>query len=152
MIASAPFAYNLVIREWLNGALFPLSLSLSFIISVFLLDTWRMHGKGWTTLPGIKVSCALWWLFSAESVRAGIVWVLLRIQNDNQRVSYLLDFAVNIGFVLGAITLIGSFLRCIYLFTPSKWGHVYWVASVLLTVIFLVLSDILPPFPLLPHR
>lgn len=151
MIVSTPFQYNLVIREWLNGALFPLSLALAFIIGVFLFDTWRIHGRGWTTLPGIRTSCAMWWLFSAESIRAGIVWILLRIQNDGQRVTDALDYAVNVGFMFGATALIVAFLRCIFLFTPPKWGHVYWVASVLVTVLFLVLSDVFPPFPL-PHR
>lgn len=146
-----PFQYNLIIREWLNGALFPLSISLSVIISVFLFDTWRFHGKGWTTLPGIRVSCAMWWLFTAESIRAGLVWVLLRIQNDGQLVTDTLDVAVNIGFMFGATALIVAFLRCIFLFTPPRWGHVYWVLSVLITCGFLVLSDIFPPFPL-PHK
>ena len=147
--------YNLIIREWLNGSLLPLSLSLTFIIGVFLFNNWRGDGGGWTLRwtkrRGIKVSCALFWLFAAESIRAGTVWALLRIANDNQRVTDILDFFVNVGFIAGAIALIGAFLRCNFLFTPQRWGHWYWVASLIVTILFLILSEIFPPFPL-PYK
>lgn len=140
--------YNLIIREWLNGALLPLSVALAIIISIFLAETWWKHGRGWTGLPGIAVSCAFWWLFTAESIRAGVVWVLLRIQNDGQKVTAALDWYVNIAFILGATLLILAFLRCIYLFTPTRWGHRYWIASLFVTIVFLALSEFFPPFPL----
>lgn len=148
MYATNAFQYNLIIREILNGALLPLSVSLAVILSVSLFETWRRHGPGWTSLPGIKVSCAMWWLFLCEAIRAGIVWVLLRIQNDNQVVPCALDFAVNIGFVFGASGLIVAFLRCIYLITPPRWGHTYWLLTVTIMASFLLLSHIFPPFPL----
>lgn len=148
---SNPIYGNVVIREWLNGALFPLSLSLAFIISVHLWDVWKENGRGWTRLPGVKVSCSFWWLFCAESVRAGIVWVLLRIQNDGQAVTETLGLAASWGFVFGATALIGAFLRTIYTLTPARWGHRYWIAAVAISVLFLILSEIFPPFPL-PQR
>lgn len=147
--------YNLILREWLNGSLLPLSLSLSLIIGVFLFNTWLASGGGWqwrwTEEKGIKVSCAFFWLFAYESVRAGTVWVLLRIANDGQRVTEWLDSMVNIAFVVGAAGLAVTFLRCCYLFTPESWGHRYWIGTLIFTIVFLVLSEMLPPFPL-PHK
>lgn len=155
MEMQANAVYNLLIREWLNGSLLPLSLSLAFIIGVYLYNTWRAHGGGWTwawtNAQGMKVSCAMFWLFSAESIRAGTVWALLRIANDGQRVTDVLDFYVNIAFIAGAVGLIGAFLRCNFLFTPERWGHRYWLGSLVVTIIFLFLSEFLPPFPL-PHK
>lgn len=147
--------YNLIIREWLNGSLLPLSVALAFIIGVFLFNTWRAHGGGlswaWTEDGGVKSACAFFWLFVFESMRAGTVWVLLRIANDGQRVTAALDYVVNITFIVSAAGLIIAFFRCCFIFSPNSWGHRYWIGALFVTIGFLVLSEMLPPFPL-PHR
>jgi len=140
--------FHLVAREHFNAALFPLSACLAIAISIHLTLVWWDVGKGWTQEPGVMVSCALWWLFSAEALRSFNVWVLFRVQNDRQMLpDYLNDWIATL-FSIAAAMLILAFVRCIYLFTPSSWGHKYWLCSIGFAFAFVVLSDLLPPFPL----
>lgn len=135
---------NLIIREWLNGSLFPLSAFLCFVICVFLHDTWREEGKGWRKTPGIATACCLAWIFFCESIRAGGVWWILRTMNDGQVVSIWTQWVINVAFMFSAGALVVTILRCTFLFSPPRWGHRYWLASAITTLCFLLLSHVLP--------
>jgi hypothetical protein len=136
--------YNLLAREFLNGALFPICCFLSWIVGLYLWDTYRAYGQGWNNQPGVRTACAIWWVFTAEAVRAGTVWFLLREQNDlvelSERVRHISGWLI----LIGGLVLVATLLRCTFLFTPPKWGHRIWIIASLTTIIFLTISHILP--------
>jgi hypothetical protein len=140
---------NLFIREWLNGSLFPLSLNLSIIIAVFLWDSFlegTRQSARWWKMPGVPTACALFWIFGMESVRAGTVWLILRITNDGGVVPVWLSDVANASITIAGIILIITMLRCTFLFTPPRWGNRVWVYSIISTVTFLLLSALLSIF------
>lgn len=141
------FSANLIIREWLNGSLFPLSMNLTVIISIFLWSAWH-EGKAkdirWQSIPGVPTGCFLWWTFGAESARAGTVWIILRASNDGHTIPRWFEICSNLIFITAAITLALAILRGTYIFTPPKWGHAFWVYSAISTTIFLLASHIFP--------
>jgi hypothetical protein len=141
------FKANLLIREWLNGALFPLSANLAVILTIFLWSAWREGRRRnirWQTISGIPTGCFLWWVFSAESIRAGTVWFILRAANDGQRVPPWFEVTANILFINAAIALVLAILRGTYIFTPPKWGHKFWIYSAISTALFLFVSHFFP--------
>lgn len=138
---------NLIIREWLNGSLFPLSAFLTVCILTFLYDTRKMFGKRWTREKGVATACSLAWIFFCESIRAGGVWLILRSQNDGVPVPDWVQHIVNVAFMFSAAGLIVTILRCTFLFSPPRWGNRYWMISAGTTVVFLILSHLLPPLP-----
>lgn len=138
---------NLIIREWVNGSLFPLSLNMTAIVTVFLWSAWlesRKNLRSWRTVPGAQTGCFLFWVFGAESARAGIVWLILRTTNDGRVVPRWFEVCANVTFILAGITLVLAVLRGTYIFTPPKWGHVFWVYSAMSTIAFLLLSHFYP--------
>jgi hypothetical protein len=138
---------NLIIREWLNGSLFPLSLNLSLIIAVFLWDSYfaaRESRQKWFNMDGVPTACALFWIFSLDGVRAVSVWVILRINNNGMEVPMWMRQTTNVALALAAFGLMLTILRCTYLFTPPRWGNRYWIYSLVSTLIFLMISHILP--------
>jgi hypothetical protein len=141
---------NLIIREWLNGGLLPLNLSLVLVIGLFLFDSWRTPDvRTWLDMnrvPGVSTGCALLWIFIADALRAGTAWVVLRELNDGgprvlaQGVVPETMVAINVAFILaGVIGLLAS-VRCIYLFTPQWLGHWYWIGTVAVMLTFQVLT------------
>jgi hypothetical protein len=148
------FSQNLVIREWLNGSLLPLTANLAFIIGVYLYQAYqygKSHGFTWTRLEGVPTACALFWVFLAESIRAGFVWILLRTTNDGFKVSPDFETFSNVSLIFGAAILVASVLRCTYIFTPPYYRRVYWVFSLVTTVSFLIVSHIFPDYPSITH-
>lgn len=137
--------YNAILREYLNGALFILSGALTIIITVHMWEVWRIHGRGWTTEPGMKVACAFWWLFLSETIRSFLQWVLLRARNAGVEVPINYNESISLAFTFGALALLVAFFRCIYLFTPDHWGHRYWVFALITTFLFLAATEFLPP-------
>jgi hypothetical protein len=142
---------NTIIREWLNGALFPLSINLTVIIAVYLWQSFqygRTHGFRWTQLSGVKTACALFWVFFAESVRAGFVWLSLRMTNRSgfTLTQPLIDIA-NGFLVVSALVLTAALLRCTYIFTPPNARRVYWAYSLACAAVFLLLAYAFPNFP-----
>jgi hypothetical protein len=138
---------NLIIREWLNGSLFPLSFCLTAIILVFLNDCWHESGKditAWRKLPGVATGCALFWIFLSETVRGGCVWLLLRYLNEGQPIPETVVKVTNCAFVLALVVMIPTMLKSIHIWTPRRWGHILWIASAFYTVLFLVLSRTFP--------
>ena len=141
------YVSNLIIREWLNGSLFPLSLNLSIIIAVFMWDSYIYaitHKKRWFTLEGVPTACALFWIFTLDGVRAVSVWIILRFANDGHVVPEWVREWTNYALITAALGLVLTMLRCTYLFTPPRWGNRYWVYSLLSTLAFLVVSQLLP--------
>jgi hypothetical protein len=110
------------------------------MIARHLYLTWWTYGKGWTSQPGIQTACVLCWLFLAESVRAGIVWGILRSQNLNYPIEKYSNWT-NGFLILCGIILVATMLRCIYLFTPTQWGNRPWIACAIFTFAFLILSQ-----------
>lgn len=134
---------NLFIREFLNGGTFPLSLFLAIVIGIHLWNTYREFGSGWSKQEGTQTACALFWVFFAESLRAGLVWWTLRSVNDGQRLPPDIELVFNIGLTFAGLALVIMLLRCSYLFTPPKWGNKVWIASVSITTLFLILSHLI---------
>lgn len=149
---------NLIIREWVNGGLLPLNISLVIVVGLFLWDEWtksqypggwrelrrhpydhiKDHYVRWHKRSGVPTACALIWIFLADAIRAGSAWYILWLTNNRvpAPTSSVDNLFIGGGFVLaGIIGLIAS-IRCIYLFTPSRLGHWYWIVSVLATIGF----------------
>lgn len=138
----------LLIREWVNGGLFPLSFMLALILFVFMVNTWRIVGDGWAHAKGISTACVLFWIFSLDALRAGFVWFTYRVVNDGGVVPPWLETAVAAGFIATGVGLVVAMIACIYKFTPAKLGHSYWILSVCITIAFLLISHLAPPFPI----
>jgi len=140
---------NLLIREWLNGSLLPLSLNLAIIIAVFLWDSWieaREGNLNWWTMSGVPTGCALFWIFILDGTRAGSVWIILRITNDGVPVPQWVRDYSTVALIVAALGLAITMLRCTFLFTPPRWGNAYWIYSVVSTVLFLIVSHLFPTF------
>ena len=80
----------------------------------------------------------------ADGLRAGLVWLLLRVEVGALPPFDMHHFVspdtINVGFAIaGAIGVCAS-LKCIYLFTPPKWGHWYWIASAGSTAAWLIFT------------
>lgn len=135
---------NLIIREWLNGSLFPLSAFLCVCILTFLWDTRKIFGKGWHREKGVATACSLAWIFFCESVRALGVWYILRSQNTGRDVPDWLQHVINIALMFTAAAMVITILRCTFLFSPPRWGNRYWMVSAYTTLAFLILSHLFP--------
>ncbi len=132
-----------VAREWLNGGLLPINLSLVIVIGIFLWRSWRDHvgpgpwWKGW----GVPTACALFWIFFADGLRAGLVWALLRVETGQRPPfeirNYISPETINVGLSVAGIIGVLASLRCVYLFTPPRWGHWGWFSTMLLTAAWL---------------
>lgn len=132
------------IREWLTGGLFPLSAMFAFILLIFMAENAAVYGKNWTRRPGVVSACIFFWWIGLHAIRTGIAWLTLKAVNDEGDVpAWLLDLAGTL-FVLTGAGLIAITLKGIYHFTPARWGHRYWIASVVVTVAFLLFARNLP--------
>ena len=137
---------NLILREWLNGSLFPLSGNLAIIIGLFLQTAWvdaKRVGIRFQNVDGVPTACALFWIFAAESVRAASVWYLLRTTNDGKVVSDLMRALSNLSLTVVAGILIITMLRCTALFEPPRFKG-FWIYSAISTLLFLIASHLFP--------
>jgi hypothetical protein len=137
---------NLLIREWLNGSLLPLTLNLSFVLAMYVsqiyFETRHEHSSFWK-VPGVHTAFILFWVFLAESTRAGSMWFYLRMQNRGFSPTVEATHALNIVLILVGVVLVASVLRCTYLFSPPMLRGVFWVYSLSLTVVFVLLSHMI---------
>lgn len=141
------FNSNLIIREWLNGSLTPVSFNLTAILAFFLLQSYwegRALGIPWTRLPGVTTGCTLFWIFGADTIRAGWVWVILRTANNGLPISPWIEWLSNVSFFTAGIMLILAMLRCTYIWAPPKIRRAYLIYSIATTLLFLLLSHLLP--------
>lgn len=139
-------ANNLIIREWLNGGLLPLNLSLVVVIALFLWGHARAAGsyRSFIRRDGVATACALFWVFTADAVRAGLVWDILWSAPLPAVTAATLTVVspVNVGLMLAGVCSVISTLRCIYLFTPPRWSSYYWVMAALVTLMFQLLTHL----------
>lgn len=133
---------SLIIREWLNGGLLPLNISLVIAIGHSLNCARREHGAGWTQMPGVASACAFWWIFLADGIRAGLVWLTLRTQNRGGSVAAI-DALLTYGYIIAAVIGVMASLRCIYLSTPRSIGHWGWLTAAYATAVFVVGSHLI---------
>jgi hypothetical protein len=137
--------HNLIIREWLNGSLFPLSGNLAFILLVFLAYSFIYRDNAsWWKMPGVPTGCALFWIFTMETIRAGWIWWLLRSANRGEAVTFAVREYSNFSFIIAGAVLVAAFLRCTYLWSPPQWRHFFWIYSAISTVLFLAFSHYYP--------
>ena len=142
------WANNLIIQEWVNGGLFPLNLSLCIVIAQFLITAWATpldDGQDrWTDKPGVKTACALFWIFLADAIRSVLVWVTLASTAHPVAppaplgAQPLLAVFVSGGLTLAAVIALLATFRCVYLFSPPRWGHTYWMLTAATTLGFLI--------------
>jgi len=135
---------NMLLREWLAGFVFPLSVFLSILIGLYLTDMFWTYRRGWTRQPGVSLACALWWIFTAEAVRAFLIWATFRSINDGVPVPDKLAQPISIIMAASSAVLLVAMLRCTYLFTPSRWGRWVWVAAAITAVIVVTLGHVIP--------
>jgi len=132
---------NVFIREWLNGCLIPLNLSMILIITY---TVWRQTGfaYGWSKYPGANSACALWWIFFADLMRAVLAWTILRATELNPQafVTYQTMPGATIGYMVVAVISTCATFRCIYCLTPGKWRHFTWIMTALFSAAFIVVS------------
>lgn len=134
---------NLIIREWLNGALFPLDVALTIAIGIYLSQSYleaRASRVSFRTLSGVQTACGLWWVFLCESIRAGVVYMSLNAQNHVRVVPPDYQEVGNALLLVAAFTLVITTVRCIYLFTPRSWAGRFCCASILVTIAFLLIT------------
>lgn len=132
------------LREWLTGGLFPLSAMFALILLVFMAENAAVYGKNWTRRPGVATACILFWLLALHSSRFGFAWLTLKAVNDDGEVPEWLQQMNGAGMVLTAMALGVVMLKGIHHFTPARWGHKYWIISVVFTGLFLLLARNLP--------
>jgi hypothetical protein len=138
---------NLVIREWLNGSLFPLSINLALIIAIFIWDSYidwlkKPTTKRWWNADGVPTACALFWIFLLDGVRAISVWAVIWNANNGATIPDWIRALTNYALTIASVGLILTMLRCAYLFTPPRWGHAFWIYSAVSTLLFLALGQI----------
>lgn len=126
-----------MVREWLNAGLIPLTACILFIIAYSLLESYRLNGRGWTSAPGVKSACALWWIFLADLIRASMAWTLLNAQNEGRASEYLSSSATLFYMAAAVIAALATF-RLIYALSPTSWGHSGWVVAAGITAVFMV--------------
>lgn len=133
------------IRELVNGSIFPLMISLSIIILCFLYFVRKYNGPEWRQTAGVGTACVLFWIFASEAARSGAAWLVLRTQNAGYPTQEVLFYTTG-TYIIAGIILAYAALRCIYFFTPPAWGNKAWIASGILVVVFLCVSEILQLF------
>lgn len=131
---------NVFIREWLNGGLIPLNLSMLAIITY---TVWRQtkFSWGWTKYPGANSACALWWIFFADFLRSVLAWSLLRETPITSNTPDASLPAVVIYMCAGVIALLAT-LRCIWCLTPVKARHATWISALLFTILWIVAANL----------
>jgi heme A synthase len=122
---------NVFIREWLNGGLIPLNISMMAVITY---TVWRQtkFSWGWTKYPGANSACALWWIFCADLMRSVLAWAILRNVNLN-------DQMVALSYMVIAVIATCATLRCIWCLTPVRGRNITWISALLFTVVFMVM-------------
>ncbi len=133
---------NLLIREWLNGALIPLNFCVIVMITRTLYVARRDSGRGWTREPGIASACAFWWIFLADMMRSGMAWYVLNAQNNGLSMQHL-SGTTTIVYIVAIGIMAVAIMRLIYTLGADHWRHKGWLAAALLTVAFVGALEII---------
>lgn len=128
---------NIIIREWLNGALIPINLCIIFI-TVYTVWNATHFKRGWARRPGASSACALMWVFIADLMRATAAWIILHYTQVSkvEFTGYMAPSITAVYMISGVIALSAT-MRLIYVLSPLSWGHRGWIAALLATIIFL---------------
>lgn len=135
--------YNLFIREWGNGVLYPLGAYLAFVSCTFLWRVYRASPVAWRDEPGVALACAFVWIFAGESARAGSAWLALNAQRETRALPPMVEDMASLAFALAAACLVGVFFRCIWLFADEGKGVRETFTAILWTAAILALSNLL---------
>lgn len=134
---------NVFIREWLNGALIPLNISMMTIIGY---TVWRLtkFRWGWTKYPGANSACALWWIFFADFLRSVLAWAILREAQSNGYATeiYRTSPIATMVYIAAALIATGATLRCIWCLTPVKGRSFTWITALIFTITFIAVAYI----------
>lgn len=128
---------NLIAREFFNGALIPLNACIIIIIAYTLASAYSNPppGGSWTDTPGVKSACALFWVFLADFMRSVAAWSFLNAQSSGGDVNAVASTITVVYLTAAVIATLATF-RLVYALSPVRWGHKGWIASAVLTVVF----------------
>lgn len=129
---------NLLYREYVNGALLILNISIIIIISHQLYVSRSLHGHGWSKKPGVASACAMWWVFVAEAIRSWLAWSALHLQSSNNNyANWDQSHSRAWLWILAGILASAGTARLIYTLSPPKYGHRAWISAISVMLIFL---------------
>lgn len=126
---------HLVVREWVNGLWFAVSLC---VVAIF---GWRLsriickRESHWYTKTGNKAAIALFFYFLGETLIRGWVWLLLMFENNGWKVD-LIQNDWYIALIAASISTWAA-LCCIYVFSRSHWT---WIGSLIVIIILVAIE------------
>lgn len=133
---------NLILREWLNGALIPLNVCIIVMITYQLWIARKIHGKGWTRRKGVASACAFWWIFVAELIRSALAWHFLHRQGIGKVMPSLAVWESAMYAAAAGIAVAATF-RLVYTLSPERAAHQTWLTAAGVTFVFLLLLWVL---------
>lgn len=132
--------YNLFVREWGNGILWPSMFWLAVVTTWFLVRSYVMQPQGWREQRGVAFACVFVWFFIGETLRAGSAWIALDAQREGRRLSAILEDLASLTFMLGAVVLAGMAVRTIWLLAERRARVPTLAAAIIFTAITLTLA------------
>lgn len=144
--------HQALIREWVNGMVMVLFLNATAMIGVFMWDTMLEYAgqqsvRDWSHAPGVPTACALWWVFAAETYRAGAVWSLYQEGKFGGSIGSFfapVGYSTSFGYLFSGLMLIGGLQRCIFIFTPPAWKRRVWLYATAGAVAFCSTPALVP--------
>lgn len=141
---SFPDRFDLLIREFTNGAWLIFSMILLLFFMYYLWDEWRRRPidglfSVFRRTPRIEVAAAMLVIFLGETVRAGWVYLILKRSNDGLPVSFL-STLWPVG-VFAAVTVALGSLYAIRVFTRQRMGYKGWLTALGVAILFLGLAE-----------
>lgn len=127
---------NVLVREWLNGALIPMFALIIMMISYQLYIARKMYGRGWTRRKGVASACAFWWIFVSEFIRSTMAWNFLNQQSTTGKMPALTSFVALAYAAAAAIAFVAT-LRLVYTLSPPCFSHRSWIGALAITALFL---------------
>jgi hypothetical protein len=126
-------------RECLNGIIFPLGMCFLYWTFWHLTQARLSYGPAkWLRAPGVAMACVLAWIFFADTLESGSMFIFLRAFNAHQTVSML---KFNLVLIVSGCAMVFGMLRGIYLFSRREMGHKGWIFSALFAVAFVAASQ-----------
>ena len=135
--------YNMIIREWGNGVVYPLCACLLVVIVCFLIRTYLEDPRGWREKKGVETAHIFFGMFLAEGLRAISAWVPLAAANEGRKLSPFLEDVVSFGFTLGVGLMVLILLRSMWVFSPIERKEFTLSAAVAATVITLAVMNVI---------
>lgn len=133
--------YNLFVREWGNGIVYPLCACLLVVVLCFLIRTYVESPEGWRHKKGVDTAYLFLGIFLAEGLRALSAWVPLAAQNDGRKLSPVIEDLVSFGFTLGVTLMVAVLLRSMWLFSPIERKEFTLSAAIAATIVTLTFMN-----------